>query len=206
MVLFDSSLVPEYIKDNDLVNNFDISFYEINKEILVQSKKDFINDEHNEQIKLIYNELNQTDVKKKMKKIIIYFVIISILDFLKDFIFVFYYIAFPNKKMDGFPFSYAAIFDIILQFIFSYFILKIKFYKLQHFSLYLNVIIFIIILALDLVEILKNKIIQGRIYVLYPFYLIFYCLVFIFGKIVILYGFISIYKLISKSSQKPINS
>ena len=131
-----------------------------------------------------------------MKKIIIYFVIISILDFLKDFIFVFYYIAFPNKKMDGFPFSNAAIFDIILQFIFSYFILKIKFYKLQHFSLYLNVIIFIIILALDLVEILKNKIIQGRIYVLYPFYLIFYCLVFIFGKIVILYGFISIYKLI----------
>ena len=220
MLIFDNGLDPDYVKENATKENKNkaIYLYEINKEILklfslnlsgfiaiipylitkklLKSKKDSTNDEHKEQIKLIYNELNQTDAKKKMKKLIIYFTIISVLDFLKDFIFVLYYITFPDKKIDSFPFSNAVIFDIILQFICSYLILKIHFYKLQHFSLYLNVVIFIIILALDLVEILKNKIIKGRIYVFYPFYLIFYRLVFAYGKIVILYGYISIYKLL----------
>ena len=53
-----------------------------------------------------------------------------------------------------------------------------------------------IILTFDLVDIFKFKIIKGYTYVIYPFYLIFYCLEYVLGKKVIMFGYISIYILI----------
>ena len=152
--------------------------------------------ENEKKIELIYNESNQSATKLKQKEIIFYLILIAALDFLKEFIFFLYYLICPSEDFDIFPFNYISIFDIILQFIFSYLILKIHFYKLQHFSLYLNVIIFIFILSFDLLDILKYKISDGYIYIFYPFYIICYCLIHVFGKKVILYGYISIFILI----------
>ena len=53
-----------------------------------------------------------------------------------------------------------------------------------------------IILAIDLEDILKFEIFEGFTYIFFPFQLIFYCLKAVYGKKVILYGYISIYILI----------
>ena len=124
---------------------------------------------------------------------VFYLILIGALDFLKQFVFITYYLIFNNKSYVLFPFNYTVIFDIILQFVCSYLILRIHFYKLQHFSLYLNVVILIIILALDLVDILIFKNPKWHIYLFYPIYLIFFCLEYVYGKRVILFGYISIY-------------
>ena len=151
---------------------------------------------HKEKKELIYNDSTISGAKIKPKKIFFFLILISAFDFLKDFTPIFYYFIL-DYQYDFIPFNHTVIFEIIIQFIFSYLILRIHFYKLQHFSLYLNVIIFIIILALDLVDILiKKNEIKGSIYLFLPFYLIFYCLKFVYGKKVILDGYISIYILI----------
>ena len=154
------------------------------------------NNENKEKTELIYNEAKITGAKLRPKTIFFYLIIIAAFDFLKDFMNILYYIFFPKFKNETNPFNHTVIFEIIIQFIFSYFILRIQFFKLQHFSLYLNIIIFIIILGLDLVDILKFTIVKGFIYIFYPFLLIFYCLKSVYGKKIILYGYISIYILI----------
>ena len=106
-----------------------------------------IEDENKEKAELIYNESNQSSkIKLKPKTILLYLILIAAFDFLDDFMFVLYYIFFPEEEYHFFPFNYSVIFDIIIQFLFSYLILKIHFYKLQYFSLYLNVIICITLL------------------------------------------------------------
>ena len=152
--------------------------------------------ENNDKKELIYNESNQTGAKFKTKQKLFYLFMIAAFDFLKNFVFVLYYIFFPKYENCSNPLDHSAIFEIIIQFVFSYLILKVHFYKLQHFSLYLNIIIFIIILAIDLVDILKFEIFEGFTYIFFPFQLIFYCLKAVYGKKVILYGYISIYILI----------
>ena len=154
------------------------------------------NNENKEKTELIYNEAKITGAKLRPKTIFFYLIIIAAFDFLKDFMNILYYIFFPKFNIETNPFNHTVIFEIIIQFIFSYFILRIQFFKLQHFSLYLNIIIFIIILGLDLVDILKFKIVKGFIYIFYPFLLIVYCLKSVYGKKIILYGYISIYILI----------
>ena len=158
---------------------------------LVQGNND--NNEYKDKVKLIHKGV---DSILKRKAIIFYLFLISAFDFLKEFALFVYYLFFSEKNQDKIPFNYTVIFDIILQFIFSYLILRIPFYKLQHFSLYLNVVILFIILALDLIDILKHKIVDGNIYIVYPFYLIFYCLQYVFGKKIILYGYVNIYIII----------
>jgi len=152
------------------------------------------NSERRESITLIYNEESGANIKRKY--ILLYLLLIATFDYLKDLMFVLYYIIFPSEELDIYPFSFTAMFDTILQFVFSYLILKIHFLKLQRFSLFLNLGILIIILILDVIDIYINKILQGHIYVIYPFYLIFFCLEYVFGKKLILYGYISVYKLI----------
>ena len=152
--------------------------------------------ENNDKKELIYNESNQTGAKFKTKQKLFYLFMIAAFDFLKNFVFVLYYIFFPKYENCSNPLDHSAIFEIIIQFVFSYLILKVHFYKLQHFLLYLNIIIFIIILAIDLVDILKFEIFEGFTYIFFPFQLIFYCLKAVYGKKVILYGYISIYILI----------
>ena len=132
--------------------------------------------ENNDKKELIYNESNQTGAKFKTKQKLFYLFMIAAFDFLKNFVFVLYYIFFPKYENCSNPLDHSAIFEIIIQFVFSYLILKVHFYKLQHFSLYLNIIIFIIILAIDLVDILKFEVIKGFIYIFFPIELIFYCL------------------------------
>jgi len=70
------------------------------------------------------------------------------------------------------------------------------FYKLQYCSLYLNVAIFFIILIFDLLDIFLFKKIEGRMYIVYPFHIIFYCLTYVYGKNVILFGYSSVYLII----------
>ena len=151
---------------------------------------------HKVHTQLIYNESKLKETQNKQKTVVIYLILIGVFDFLKDFMFVLYYLIFKNNEMVLYPFNYTVIFDIILQFVCSYLILKIHFYKLQHFSLYLNVVILIIILALDLIDILKYKTPKGYMYLIYPLYLIFFCLEYVYGKKAILYGYISMYILI----------
>ena len=164
------------------------------RKILIRSNNNNENYVPKNSKKLIYND--QIDNKKKRKKLILYFILIATLDYLKDFMAILFNIIFPEEDYNFFPFGCTVIFDIILQFICSYLILKIQLYKRQRFSLYLNVVIFVFILTFDLIDILKFRIIKGYSYITYPFYLIFYCLEFAFGKKVILFGYISIYVLI----------
>ena len=193
-LVIDNFLEPEEIQANDSKNEgYDIFYYRINVaiiDIFSLNVSDFIaiipylirkklsqsnnnNDDNNnnnessetrESIKLIYNEESGVNIQRKY--VILYLILIATLDFLKEFMFVLYYIIFPNLDLDIYPFSFTAIFDIILQFVFSYLILRIHFYKLQRFSLYLNIAILIIILIFD------------------------------YGKKLILYAYISIYKLL----------
>ena len=223
-LVIDNFFAPEEIQANDSKNEgYDIFYYRINvtiKDIFSLNVSDFIaiipylirkklsqsnnnNDDNNnnnessetrESIKLIYNEESGVNIQRKY--VILYLILIATLDFLKEFMFVLYYIIFPNLDLDIYPFSFTAMFDTILQFVFSYLILRIHFYKLQRFSLYLNIAILIIILIFDCIDIIKYEVIKGRIYVIFPFYLIFYCLEYVYGKKLILYAYISIYKLL----------
>ena len=132
-----------------------------------ERKIDNENNEHKDkiQIQLIYNDTNQTKTILKPKVILFYLFLISVVDFLKEFVIFVYYLFCSEKENKKLQFNYTVILDIILQFIFSYLILRIYFYKLQHFSLYLNVVILIIILSLDLIDILKYQIVDGNIYI-----------------------------------------
>ena len=177
--------------------------YLIRQKLLKSNKDNNKNDDINnnneksenvESIKLIYNK--ESGVKIKRKKIILYLILIATFSFLKDFMFVLYYIFFPSLDYDLYPLSCIAMFDIILQFTFSYLILRIHFYKLQRFSLYLNIANLIIIFIFDIIDLIKYKVTEGRIYVIYPFFLIFFCLEYVYGKKLILYAYISIYKLL----------
>ena len=216
MLIIDVFLDPSDIKENSENKDLDNFDYEISKQILeifilnisdfigiipylirkklLQSKSDGENIERTESIRLIYNAL--LDSKKK-KKILFYFILIAAFDFLKDFVIFLYYLIQKDRENDNtILFSHAIIFDIILQFVCSYLILGIQFYKLQRFSLYLNVAICLIILVFDLVDILVVKLTKGYIYIIYPFYLTFFCLEYVFGKKVILFEYISVYILI----------
>ena len=92
-----------------------------------------------------------------------------------------------------YPFSFTAIFDIVLQFVCSYYLLNVHFYKLQFFSLFLNFGIFIIILVIDLCNFFLHESFEPHLFLLRSLHLLFYCLEYIYGKKVILYGYISIY-------------
>ena len=215
MLIIDYFLYSNYETENSVNHEPDNLDYKISKQILeiyalnlsdfigiipyfirkklIQKRNERENIERIDSIKLIYNAL--LDSKKK-KKLIFYTILIAALDFLKDFVPFLYYIIVKNSKNEIIPFNHTVIFDIILQFVCSYLVLGIHFYKLQHFSLYLNVGIFVIILVLDLIDILSDKIFEGYIYIIYPFYLTFYCLEYVFGKKVILFAYISVYILI----------
>ena len=69
------------------------------------------------------------------------------------------------------------------------------FYKLQFFSLFLNFGIFIIILIINLCNYFLHKSCEPHIFVLFPCRVVFYCLEYIYGKKVILFGYISVYLL-----------
>ena len=182
------AIIPYFIRKKLSQSNNEIKNEEKNN-----NDENDENNEHKEHEELIYNETKLSETKNKQKKILFYLILLGALDFLKQFVFITYYLIFNNKSYVLFPFNYTVIFDIILQFVCSYLILRIHFYKLQHFSLYLNVVILIIILALDLVDILIFKNPKWHIYLFYPIYLIFFCLEYVYGKRVILFGYISIY-------------
>ena len=143
---------------------------------------------------LIYNDYEKSMVKKK--EIILYFFLVSIFDFLEKFAFVLYNIIYPKIEFDVYTFSCIVPFEIVFQFVCSYFILKTHFYKLQYFSLFLNLGIFIIILIIDIVNIVKNNSFDAKIFYFYTLNIISYSIEYSLGKIIILYGFISIYFLI----------
>ena len=196
------AIIPYFIRKKLSKNN-----NEIKKEEKNNNDKNDENGENNElkeNEELIYNETKISETNNKLKKILFYLILIGVFDFLKQFVFISYYLIFKHKFYYVlFPFNYTVVLDIILQFVCSYFILRIHFYKLQHFSLYLNVVIFIIILTLDLVDILIFKNIKWHIYLLYPIFLTFFCLEYVYRKKVILFGYLSIYiSIIAKGAIK----
>ena len=121
--------------------------------------------------------------------------LVGIFDFLKNFIEIINYIISDTQEFGLYPFSFTVIFGIVLQFICSYLLLKGNFYKLQYFSLFLNFSIYVIILIIDLCNFFLCDSFEKQMFILYPCHLLFYCLEYIYGKKVILYGYISIYLL-----------
>ena len=116
---------------------------------------------------------------------------------MKEFIEILNSIISEKEDSGLYLFSFTVIFDIVLQFVCSYLLLKGNFYKLQFFSLFLNFGIYVIILIIDLCNyFLVKDSFERKMFILFPLYLLFYCLESIYGKKVILYGYISIYLLI----------
>ena len=185
------AIIPYFIRKKLLGINNDNKEKEINLD-----RKNTKMSENKEQIELIYNDFAQYESEKRKKILMFYVFLVAAFDFLKDFSLIFFYIVFPKDKFHYAPFNGYVILDIILQFISSYLILKIHFYKLQYCSLYLNVAIFFSILIFDLLDIFVSKKIQGKIYIIYPFYIISYCLEYVYGKKVIILGYMSIYLII----------
>ena len=181
------AIIPYFIRKKLLGINNDNKEKEINLD-----RKSTKMSENKEQIELIYNDFAQYESEKRKKILMFYVFLVAAFDFLKDFSLIFFYIVFPKDKFHYAPFNGYVILDIILQFISSYLILKIHFYKLQYCSLYLNVAIFFSILIFDLLDIFVSKKIQGKIYIIYPFYIISYCLGYVYGKKVIILGYMSI--------------
>ena len=159
-----------------------------------------IDDKVNEskgQNELIYNDIQISEAQKRKKILIIFCVLVGIFDFMKEFIEILNYIISKKQDFDIYPFSFTVIFNIVLQFICSYLLLKGNFYKLQFFSLFLNFGIYVIILIIDLCNyFLVKDSFERQMFILFPLYLLFYCLESIYGKKVILYAYISIYLLI----------
>ena len=187
----------------NISNFFAIIPYFIRKKLLRKkndnkniSKEISENSGNKEQLELIYNDASEFEKEKRKKINIFYIILIAVFDFLKDFSLVSYFIFFPGHDFYYIPFNCYVIFDILCQFVFSYLILKIHFYKLQYCSLYLNVAIFFLILTFDLLDIFLFRIIEGRMFIIYPFHVIFYCLTYVYGKKVILFGYASIYLII----------
>ena len=185
------AIIPYFIRKKLLGINNDNKEKEINLD-----RKSTKMSENKEQIELIYNDFAQYESEKRKKILMFYVFLVAAFDFLKDFSLIFFYIVFPKDKFHYAPFNGYVILDIILQFISSYLILKIHFYKLQYCSLYLNVAIFFSILIFDLLDIFVSKKIQGKIYIIYPFYIISYCLGYVYGKKAIILGYMSIYLII----------
>ena len=185
------AIIPYFIRKKLLGINNDNKEKEINLD-----RKNTKMSENKEQIELIYNDFAQYESEKRKKILMFYVFLVAAFDFLKDFSLIFFYIVFPKDKFHYAPFNGYVILDIILQFISSYLILKIHFYKLQYCSLYLNVAIFFSILIFDLLDIFVSKQIQGKIYIIYPFYIISYCLGYVYGKKTIILGYMSIYLII----------
>ena len=145
---------------------------------------------------LIYNDFIDVGAEKRSKIILFYCFLVALFDFTKDIIEIFFYMINKDEDFQLYPFNFAPIFDIILQFIFSYLILKTHFYKLHFFSLFLNITICLIIFAIDLTNYLIHKSFCWQLFLFYPGHLLFYCLKSVYGKKVILYGYISVYLLI----------
>ena len=185
------AIIPYFIRKKLMISNNDNK----NEERSLGNEKSE-NTEDKSQLELIYNDFKQSETDKRKKYIISILILIGSFDFLKDFVEVFYYSIFNDKDYEIFPFNFSAILDIALQFIFSYLILKTHFYKLQTFCLSLNIAVLVIILILDCIDFINFKLYERPIFIIYPFYLLFYCLKYVFGKQVILYGYISIYLII----------
>ena len=185
------AIIPYFIRKKLLGINNDNKEKEINLD-----RKNTKMSENKEQIELIYNDFAQYESEKRKNILMFYVFLVAAFDFLKDFSLIFFYIVFPKDKFHYAPFNGYVILDIILQFISSYLILKIHFYKLQYCSLYLNVAIFFSILIFDLLDIFDSQKIQGKIYIIYPFYIISYCLGYVYGKKAIILGYMSIYLII----------
>ena len=185
------AIIPYFIRKKLLGINNDNKEKEINLD-----RKNTKMSENKEQIELIYNDFAQYESEKRKNILMFYVFLVAAFDFLKDFSLIFFYIVFPKDKFHYAPFNGYVILDIILQFISSYLILKIHFYKLQYCSLYLNVAIFFSILIFDLLDIFVSQKIQGKIYIIYPFYIISYCLGYVYGKKAIILGYMSIYLII----------
>ena len=157
-----------------------------------------VNDEPNktnEITELIYNNTDEIESKKRKKTVILFSFLVSLFNFLTEFMPILFYMIFINSDYDTYDFSFEVPFQIISQYIADYLILKIYFFKLQYFSLFLTLIIFIIILIIDIINIFLYNSFDSKIFLFYPFQLIFYSLEYSFGKKVMLNGYISIYTL-----------
>jgi len=165
-----------------------------NKKIETIETNDKIN-ENKDKNELIYNDIKFIETQKRKKNLVIFCAFLGIFDFLKDLSEIINYIISDEQDFGFYPFSFTVIFDIVLQFVCSFLLLNVNYYKLQFFSLFLNFGIFVIILIIDLCNYFLHDSCEPQVFVLFPCYLFFYCLEYIYGKKAILYGYMSIYLL-----------
>ena len=148
---------------------------------------------------LIYNVTEISKSQIKNKKIILYCIFISVLDFLQKFSRILYNIFYPDYSFMIYTFSFTVPLYITLQFIFSNFILKVHFYKHQYLSLFVNIGVLIIILSIDIFNAVKREddlLLDGNTYYFMAFHLIFLVLELSFIKKILVEETLSIYLLI----------
>ncbi len=183
------AIIPYLIRKHLLKNS------NINSEKIEEIMTDDQDNENKDKFELIYNDNKISETQKRKKYVIIFCLLLGIFDFLKDLSEIINYIISDKQEFGFYPFSFTVIFDIFLQFVFSFFLLNVHFYKLQFFSLFLNFGIFVIILIIDLCNYFLKNSCEPQLFILFPCYLVFYCLEYIYCKKAILYGYISVYLL-----------
>ena len=144
----------------------------------------------------ITQEKNNTN--KKKKKIFLLFFVVSILDFLAQYIQLIFFIIQKksNEPIKILNLNCILIIHIIAQYLFNRIILHYFFYRHHYLSLFINVIFLIILGAIDIRDIYlsDNKPIISLFYVLTTMlYMIFYSIEDAFAKIILTYNSISPY-------------
>ena len=180
------SIIPHYI----LQKNLNHSETDANSDL----KYDEI--EYPNAQSFIYNDREEIEIDKKVKKTKKYCIIVGIFYFLQNFCWILYYIIETNKAFKLYTFSSIVPLECLLQFVSSYFLLKIHFYRHHYLSIILNFIIFIFIFIIDLINVVENKSFDGKILLIYPLIVTCFALELSFAKKVFLYGYRSPYYLL----------
>ena len=180
------SIIPHYI----LQKNLNHSETDANSDL----KYDEI--EYPNAQSFIYNDREEIEIDKKVKKTKKYCIIVGIFYFLQNFCWILYYIIETNKAFKLYTFSSIVPLECLLQFVSSYFLLKIHFYRHHYLSIILNFIIFIFIFIIDLLNVVQNASFDGKILFIYPLIVTCFALELSFAKKVFLYGYRSPYYLL----------
>ena len=171
---------------------------ESSKSKALKRKKTMLKDNLPERtITSIYPEYNSNQ-KKKTKKLILLFIIVSIFDFLAQYLQLFFFIIQrqSNEPIEIVNLNCILIFHIIAQYLSNRIILHYPFYKHHYLSLIINIIFLIVLGAIDIGNIYNsdNSPVISLFYVLITLlYHIFYSIEDAFAKIMLTYNSISPY-------------
>ena len=132
----------------------------ISKDKLInENKPENANDiELNNDIEYIYSDMNAENNRKRAKRMIKFFFIVSIFEFLARYINIIFKIIFIKFESANKDEQNSIIFiNIISKFILSIIILHYPFYRHHYISMGINLIFLIALVILDIVNILENS-------------------------------------------------